>query len=656
MEENIVQYLLRGNVAVNAGPNAKEVFLDQVESEYNNGNFLKSIFYQVRALYQASQDRYFQIESSVCGNQQPRDKPKLAEQLLLGMNDWEKDNLKSNKLMQLALDKISIPHTNCNTEDKPQTVSCNFLQNIIDPLEGVRKIEEICQQLPKEWTILQLCKGPRTETTFSVFRQIQELDSNIYVTLLRHARSREYATPICLRFSGPEQKGLFKKYANVANQLKQCINVDPKEYNTKEAKKLYWDMLYELDQHIAQALKELKNFFFPWSFLFTGQPYTRSPTEAALLLSKQRKAFAKVDDFCNEYHWESQERVLLSLTAMKVESLSELEIHKICALLTSNGREQSSAAKLLLKLQTASAEAREDVGSDTSNGTKEPSIHHYPCILIVDERLDHFFWEELNVQQEYCRVSSLQCLWRLHTLYRERIHSGYLRVNITDGGCLLNPDNNLPKTEMRMRCFFEFWQPNWLKKVAQKPTQDELLNDFFKRSCYVYAGHGSGLQYIQGKHIARQQMNCVVFLFGCDSSRMQSNGLYSELVGSHLYYHAAKCPTLVGTLMPGLDANMDSIATEILSRWIAPHSKNVLPWQCIDRVSWQKEGVVKPSKNDMPTVADASQYQIGSLCWVLARIHQRRTEQKYYNTVPYVCRGLPVWNCDVQPLPPLPNK
>lgn len=144
------------------------------------------------------------------------------------------------------------------------------------------------------------------------------------------------------------------------------------------------------------------------------------------------------------------------------------------------------------------------------------------------QRLDHFFWEEINTQQEFCRVNSLQCLWRLHSLYGERMHRGYLPVNIVDGGCLLNPgtfffalhheliavlilitcasslcnlhlhlhvatiyllnafvDNNLPKTETRMRSFFEYWLPHWQRKVGQKPTQDELLKDFFKRSCYV---------------------------------------------------------------------------------------------------------------------------------------------------------------------------
>lgn len=32
---------------------------------------------------------------------------------------------------------------------KSQNTTCNFLQNIINPLKGVQKIEEICQEMPK---------------------------------------------------------------------------------------------------------------------------------------------------------------------------------------------------------------------------------------------------------------------------------------------------------------------------------------------------------------------------------------------------------------------------------------------------------------------------------------------------------------------------
>lgn len=110
---------------------------------------------------------------------------------------------------------------------------------------------------------------------------------------------------------------------------------------------------------------------------------------------------------------------------------------------------------------------------------------------------------------------------------------------------------------------------------------------------FRYAGHGSGLQYVNGRIICRARVRSVVFLFGCDSTRMLGTGLYSALYGAHDYYHGALCPSIVGTLMPALDGNMDTISVTILSRWLAPGDNKVMPWTHIDRVPWLKNGIIK---------------------------------------------------------------
>lgn len=98
---------------------------------------------------------------------------------------------------------------------------------------------------------MQLCKGPREETTFSIFPKIHESEAAIYLTILKHARSKEYPTPICLRFAGEEQKEMFEKFGSIVQRVKKCFSVDPKEWNTTEAKKVYWKLLGELNNYIA---------------------------------------------------------------------------------------------------------------------------------------------------------------------------------------------------------------------------------------------------------------------------------------------------------------------------------------------------------------------------------------------------------------------
>uniref|UniRef100_A0A1I8NXC8 separase n=1 Tax=Stomoxys calcitrans TaxID=35570 RepID=A0A1I8NXC8_STOCA len=622
-----------------------EALLHHAEEEYLNGNMPQSIFYQVVSLYQTFQDHYYRGG----GKRKSVD----VKELMNEMSAEEKSELKKNCLIQYvgkSLNQMAKNKPKNKCEESTPKPEGNFLKGITNPIEGIHKLEEVCKQMPKVWTILQLCKGPRTETTFSIYPNIHESDAAIYLTIIKHARSDRYPMPICLRFCGSKQKELFESFANIINRFKHSIKVDPKDYYSIEARKLYWKSLSEVNDFMTIACEELKRFFFPWNFLFAGISHSFTTNDAFA------QRWTAIDKFCDSYELDNQCRILLSLAALRIGELTVLEIEGICTILFDNAERRELAVQLLKEMQ----QQQQDDASEHYN--KDDC---YPCILVIDEYLDHFFWEEMNVHQEFTRVNSLQCLWRLYQAYKKDIHNGYLQVNITNGGSIINPDQSLCKMEVRMRSFMEHWLPHWKLLCSQRPTQEELRNNFFNRSCYVYAGHGSGLQYINGRNIAKLQMQCVVFLFGCDSSRLYSNGLYSELWGPHMYYHAAMCPALVGTLMPCLDSFMDGVATEILSRWIAPKSPNILPWNEIEPSAWIKGGIIKSktlgcegaaaaasnSAAFTTTSATMSDYHLGSLCGVLARIRQRITETKLYNTAPYVCRGLPVWNCHVQPPP-----
>lgn len=152
---------------------------------------------------------------------------------------------------------------------------------------------------------------------------------------------------------------------------------------------------------------------------------------------------------------------------------------------------------------------------------------------------------------------------------------------------------------------------------------------------------------------------------------MLSSGLYSALYGAQDYYHGALCPTVMGTLMPALDANMDNVSANMLSQWTKPANPQIVPWTHIDRQSWISQGtvkgrvrehnihrftlIIKPTsaalKGNTETLAQQPDYQMGSLCAILANVHMGKTEPKIYNCCVYVCRGLPAWNLAVQQLP-----
>lgn len=133
------------------------------------------------------------------------------------------------------------------------------------------------------------------------------------------------------------------------------------------------------------------------------------------------------------------------------------------------------------------------------------------------------------------------------------------------------------------------------------------------------------------------QINSVVFLFGCDSVRLTSTGHHAEMTGSHLYYHNALCPAVIGSLVIGLDYSMDLISCSIISSWIP--SKHKPYWTSVDYRAWKKGSI---EEHPISTLCDFPNFE-RRLATVVAkaRIHEN---EKIYNTVGIVYRGLPIYN------------
>lgn len=133
-------------------------------------------------------------------------------------------------------------------------------------------------------------------------------------------------------------------------------------------------------------------------------------------------------------------------------------------------------------------------------------------------------------------------------------------------------------------------------------------------------------------------INAVVFLFGCDSVRLTSTGHHAEMTGSHLYYHNALCPAVIGSLVIGLDYSMDLVSCSIVSTWIP--SKQRLHWNCVDYRAWKKEGKIKEELQNSPNPFPDFERRLATVV-AKARCYEG---EKIYNTVGIVYRGLPVFN------------
>ncbi|KAH8345267.1 hypothetical protein KR067_001080 [Drosophila pandora] len=625
--------ILSSVTSSDVGPEAKEYNLLRADEEYRNGNEEHSIFYQVKAQFQSTDLRYI-TEAEHLESQRPSSK-----ELLRAASAEEKKDYKSNKFLRNIIKYLQQKEAEKAParQAEESLEHLDFLEDVENPVDGVARISNICNRLPEEWCVLQVCKSFNPATTYSVFNEIFASDGAIYLSLLRHCRSPMLG-PICVRFAGGKMADIFREYSTLVERFRRVVTVDPLNMKNKEAKQKYWQELNAFDTFLQKLLADFREIISPYSFLFFGKRYDCSSVQ------KQTKVVnCRVDDFCLVNQWSNHQRVLLSQAALHANRLSAVDMKLICYELTTSDNEIQAVYDMLKECASDWTQLEE---------RQELVARRFPTILVVDERLDHLHWEQLVTVQEFSRVKSLHCLWRLFQQHRSSIKHGYYTTNIKSGMSVINPNADLVNSGRRMRSFFEYWLKHWQNLFETVPTEDLLVKRAYQADCFVYAGHGSGLQYVHGRQICRSKVRSVVFLFGCDSTRMLGTGLYSALYGAHDYYHGALCPSIVGTLMPALDGNMDTVSVTVLSLWIAPSDKKVIPWTQIDNVSWLKTGVVKGSgDNPTPSMEQEHNYHLGSLCSILSLVQQGKVEPLVYNCCIYVCRGLPAWNLAVEKMP-----
>ncbi|XP_023161466.2 uncharacterized protein LOC111593099 isoform X2 [Drosophila hydei] len=626
---------LRCLTSVQVGPETKEYNLLRADEEYRNGNEKDSIYYQVRALFQCADMRLL-TEAQDLENQQPN-----ASEILLEATRREKADYKSNKFLQNILQhQLKLEQ---QTAKPPNAVvdSLDFLEDAKDPKTGYARISNVCQQLPEEWCVLQLCKSFNAATTYSTFCEIAGANGDIYISLLRHCRSPELE-PTCLHFNNDALVSLFQEYGTLVERFRRVVTVDPLTVKDQAAKAKYWKELNAFEEYLKKLISELTSVLKPYCFMFLGKRYSDAAVQ-----QQTKLMYDHVDEFCVEHSWSNHQRILLSQAALHANRLPHDQMKQLSYELNNNNNNYNETEALLVyELLKSCASKWEKLEQRQPLAAKR-----FPIILVVDERLDHMHWEQLAPMQECTRIKSLHSLWRLFKCHKSQIQHGYYMVNIKRGITLINPDADLANSGRRLRSFLEYWLGHWQHMFETVPTEQFMIEKAFKADCFVYAGHGSSLQYVSSRLIYRNRIKGVVFLFGCDSTRVLSSGLYSALYGAQDYYHGAQCPTVVGTLMPALDGNMDNVSANILSQWTTPSKQQIIPWTNIDRQAWVSQGTVKALKGNNETLEQQPNYQMGSLCAILANVQMGKVEPKIYNCCVYVCRGLPVWNLAVQELP-----
>eukprot|EP00062_Callorhinchus_milii_P025013 gi/632985547/ref/XP_007909742.1/ PREDICTED: separin-like [Callorhinchus milii] len=156
----------------------------------------------------------------------------------------------------------------------------------------------------------------------------------------------------------------------------------------------------------------------------------------------------------------------------------------------------------------------------------QPSDPNSQLVLILDKNLQRLPWESVPVlrTRAVTRVPSLPFLLSYVVTKQHGVSSLITEgVDPTRVFYVLNPQGNLPNTEKTFKDWFQR-KAGWEGVIRTKPSEDQLRSALCDRDLYVYAGHGAGVSFLEGREIQKLQCRAASLLFGCSSAALAVRG------------------------------------------------------------------------------------------------------------------------------------
>lgn len=446
-------------------------------------------------------------------------------------------------------------------------------RTVLNKLQLTNDLIARCRRLPAAWTVAQLVKTCNDQYGIQTAAEQLTSDLPVSLTLLRYVRSDLLSgAPLRIVIDAEVEE-------HVALAAGRTDYVRPADGIAKLAHSLAvrFDTAGGPTRVPAVELERfcdrLRGWFGPWLVLLCGRPRSQRARQTDAIV------FATVDRWIGQLEqqhperektYTAQQRVMCCLVGRAAGLLDRARL-LVAAYSIADTREQYD--ELLVLFLTRLPEATTTTTTKaTTNQTKRraddatrdespPPIDasgvelgyapvlagdYDTTVLVVDELLDHVFWEMTVPQLAITRVASVGLLLRLAEHYGDRMlaapngAAGVLPIGVGDGLVMANPDRNLPDSEQRLSAVFDVLCPQYRTYYGGKVDGSNdiaglVAGKLADTNVYVYAGHGNGLQLFGRRQLATMRLHCVAFLYGCSSVALKSSGLQMEPDGAHSY-------------------------------------------------------------------------------------------------------------------------
>ncbi|XP_073948672.1 extra spindle pole bodies like 1, separase isoform X2 [Choristoneura fumiferana] len=491
---------------------------------------------------------------------------------------------------------------------------------------NVDNFKKILNELPKEWTVIQLTAQYNPNENLKPFVEYSTEISSIYLSMFTNdfidqCDCGPITVNIPANVPGEGVKPLFTElYALLDDNYRTIDNA--RLLNNKRLVQNYWSRREDIDLRMKSVIHVMdRDWLGGWGSLLTGRLVDASLRDKVIKLVD-----STIDDW-GFIRLTTKQRVLLYNLIESSPSLSSQQIKPcIRRILTEHGRTSdikqnlvpcTSCSKdfripseLCLKCLMKCFEAvhkftvvdgirafsqavmkvRED---DEFAGLRKAK--RQPVVLIVDEILDTFPWESLPVlsQHPVSRIENIHFLYSLYKMHEDKIVDGYFAAKSDVGRYVINPENNLERMEKRMSSFIKYWCGSWSGHVARPPPPHEFVQHLTHSDIFLYCGHGDGCQLGNGGCAERAVgSRCVALLAGCGSVRLTHAAARGATQAAQHRLRLAASPMVVGMLWEVTDLEVDKMVSTLVSLYVPSDAK--VPWPSVGKANWSK-GVLDTS-------------------------------------------------------------
>jgi separase len=344
----------------------------------------------------------------------------------------------------------------------------------------------------------------------------------------------------------------------------------------------FWSTRNALDKRVKGLLESVEHAWLgPWISFFIGKVYGSVSTDISFrsvikTIATAIKKEAEKKSLC------CLDEDLLQILCEGTPFLSkEMLFYGLSFLFGSSDRDFLESCNRIVDqwlnfIVSPTGKLEEDTRFDQIYGTLFTPM---PVALIVGQSLELFPWESLptllKCDQSFYRIPNVRFLAASLEVFASQADSKESQCARLQKGensnsvyYLLNPTNNLEKTEVKFKDRFESME-GWDGLSGRAPEPEALRSSLENKDVYIFFGHGAGSTYYRSlkNNLEGVNLHSSGFIIGCSSGRLRCDGDSLEPTGIPYRYLLNGSPSYVGVLWDVTDGDIDTFADNFMQEW-----------------------------------------------------------------------------------------